>query len=55
MRYTVGYSLLNYRRNEDFLEDLKVGPIKKKLAQYKQKLLTHVGRIKMFKYSEITL
>jgi hypothetical protein len=35
MRHTAGYSLLDHRRNEDILEELKVDSVKKKLAQYK--------------------
>jgi hypothetical protein len=36
MRRRAGYSLLDYRRNEDILEELTVNPVEKKLAQYKQ-------------------
>jgi len=35
MRRTSGYSLLDHRRDEDILE-LRVDPVEKKLAQYKQ-------------------
>jgi hypothetical protein len=31
-----GYNLLDNRRNKDVLEELKVVPAEKKLAQYKQ-------------------
>jgi hypothetical protein len=37
MKRTVGYSLLDSRRNEDILEEFKLDPVEKKLAQYKQK------------------
>jgi hypothetical protein len=37
IRITAGYSLLDHRRNADILEDLKVDPVEKRLAQYKQK------------------
>jgi hypothetical protein len=46
MRRTAGYDLLDKRRNEDILEELKVDPVGKKSAQYKQKkLLNHVRRM----------
>jgi hypothetical protein len=32
------------------LEELKMDPIKKKLAQYKQKLLNHVSRMEDIRY-----
>jgi hypothetical protein len=32
MRRTEGYSLLDHRRNEDILEELKLNPVEKKLA-----------------------
>jgi hypothetical protein len=38
MGHTAGNSLSDHTRNEDILEDLKVDPVEKKLAQYKQKL-----------------
>jgi hypothetical protein len=37
MRHTAEYSLLDHRRNEDILEELKVYVVEKKLAQHKQK------------------
>jgi hypothetical protein len=47
---TAGYSLYDHKRNEDTLEELKVDdPVENKLAQYKQKLLTHVSRMKDFR------
>jgi hypothetical protein len=39
------YSLLDHRRNEDILEDLKAEPGGNKLAQYKQKGLNHVSNM----------
>jgi hypothetical protein len=36
LRRIAGYSLLDNRRNVDILEELKVDPLEKKLAQYKQ-------------------
>jgi len=45
MRSTAGYSLLDHRRNEYILEELKVDPVEKKLAQYKQKLLNNITRM----------
>jgi hypothetical protein len=50
MRSTAGYIILNYRRIEDTLEELKVDPVKKKLAQYKQKCLIHVRRLEDIRY-----
>jgi hypothetical protein len=41
VRSTAGDSLLDHRRNEDILEELKVDSVGQKLAQYKQKLLNH--------------
>jgi hypothetical protein len=45
MRCTVGYNLLDPRRNENISENL-TDTVKKKLAQYKQKCLNHGSRIK---------
>jgi hypothetical protein len=50
MRRTAGYSLLDHRRNEDILEELRVDPVKKKLAQCKQKCLNHVSRMEDIRY-----
>jgi hypothetical protein len=52
MRSTTGYSSLDHRRNEDVLEELKVDPVEKKLAQYKQKWLNHVSRTEDIRYPE---
>jgi len=49
MRRTVGYSLLDHRRNENIL-GLKVDTLEKKLAQYEQKRLNHVSRMKDIRY-----
>jgi hypothetical protein len=43
--YSKIQQLLDHRRNEDVLEELKVDPVKKKLAQYKQKRLNHISRM----------
>jgi hypothetical protein len=40
---TAEYGLLDHRKNGCIL-DLKVDPVEKKLAQYKQKWSTHVSR-----------
>jgi hypothetical protein len=37
MRHTANYSLLDHRRTVCLLEEIKVGPVEKKLAQYKQR------------------
>jgi len=37
MRHTTGYSSLDYRRNEDVLEELKVDPVENRSAHCKQK------------------
>jgi hypothetical protein len=37
MRLTVGYGSLDHSGNDGVLEELKVGPVENKLAQYKQK------------------
>jgi hypothetical protein len=43
MRCTAGYSLLYRKRNEDILDDLKLEPVEKKLAQCGQKYLNRVN------------
>jgi len=45
MRCTAGYNILDHRKNEDILEELKVDLVEKKLGQYKQKCLNNVSRI----------
>jgi hypothetical protein len=45
MRLSAGYSLLDQRRTEYILKELKVDPAEKKLAQYKQKWLNNVSRL----------
>jgi hypothetical protein len=37
IRRTVEYNLLDCRKNEDILEELKEDPVGKKLAQHKHK------------------
>jgi len=36
MRRTAGHSLLDHRRNEGILEELKVDPVENKSAHYKK-------------------
>jgi hypothetical protein len=45
MARTAGYNLLDHRRNEDILEELRIEPSEKKLKQYKQKWLNQVNRL----------
>jgi len=45
-RCVARYCLLDYRINEDILEEL----VKKKLAQYKQKCLNHFSRMEYIRY-----
>jgi hypothetical protein len=47
--YHGSYSLLDHRRNEDVLEELKVEPVEKNLMQYKQKSLDHISRMEDIK------
>jgi hypothetical protein len=49
-RSTAGYSSLDPRRNEGILEQVKIDPVEKKLAQYKQKYLNYVSRIEDIRY-----
>jgi hypothetical protein len=44
MRRTAGYSLLDHRRS-DISKEIKVDPVEKKLAQYKQKWFNHIIRM----------
>jgi hypothetical protein len=47
MRRKAGNNLLDRKRNQDNLEELKVDPVRNKLAQYKQKMVKlyqHNGR-----------
>jgi hypothetical protein len=41
-RRTGGYTLFDYKRNEEILEDLKVEPTDEKLRRYKTDWLRHV-------------
>jgi len=50
MRHTAGQNLLNYRRNEDILEELNVDRVEKKIPQYKQIRLNHVSTMKDTRY-----
>jgi hypothetical protein len=45
MTCTGWYFLLDHRRNEDILEELKVHPVEKKLAECKQNLINHISRM----------
>jgi hypothetical protein len=49
-----GYHLLDQRRNEDILKEIKVDPVKRKLIQYKQKWLNHFCRIEDNRYAKIS-
>jgi len=50
MTLTTGYSLLDQRRNENILQELKVDSAEKKLAQCTQKWLNHVSRMEDIRY-----
>jgi hypothetical protein len=52
MRHTARYSSFDYRRNEDISQKLKVDPVEKKLARYKQKWLNHVSRMEDVRYTK---
>jgi hypothetical protein len=52
--HTAVYSSLNHTRNY-ILEELKVNPAVKKLAQYKQNWLNHVNRMEYIRYSKFLL
>jgi hypothetical protein len=45
-----GYSLQDYRRNEDILEEIKADPVEMKLGPYKQELLNYISRIEGLSY-----
>jgi len=55
MRRTTGYILLDYRRNEDVLEELKTDPTENKLVQCKQKWLNLARRIEDIRYTKNSL
>jgi hypothetical protein len=44
MRRTVG-EFIRPQESEDILEEIKVDPVEKELAQYKQKWLNHISRM----------
>jgi hypothetical protein len=44
-RRTTGYTLLDHKRNEEILEQLKLEPVDKKLRRYKSNWLRHVTRV----------
>jgi hypothetical protein len=54
MRSTAEYSLLDHRRNEEFLKELEVDPVVQKLTRYKQKWLYHVSRVEDSKIPKTT-
>jgi hypothetical protein len=47
---TAGYNLMDYRRKQDIQEGIKVEPVDRKLAQYKQKRLNQVSRMEDVRY-----
>jgi hypothetical protein len=49
---TEQYSLIEHRRNETLSEELKLGPVENKLAQYKQKMLNHTSRMEEIRYEK---
>jgi hypothetical protein len=51
-RFPGGYSSLYHKRKEDVLEERKVDSVENKLAQYGQKLLERVNRMKDIGYSK---
>jgi hypothetical protein len=46
MRRTVKYSLMNYKRNENILKELKTEPILDKILKYKTNSVQYVDRMK---------
>jgi hypothetical protein len=52
MRSTAEYSLLDRKRNEEVLEDVKIHPVEKKLEQYKQSWLNNVSRMENIRYTK---
>jgi hypothetical protein len=55
MRSTAGSSLLDHRTKGDILEELKVGTVQKKIAQYKRKWLNHVSRMEEIRHPNNSL
>jgi len=53
-RRTIGYTLLDHKRNE-LLEELKVQPFDKKLRRYKSNRLKHVIRMNKNRMPKIRL
>jgi hypothetical protein len=43
-RRMAGYTILDHKRNEEFLEGMKAEPVDKKLRRYKSDWLQHVTR-----------
>jgi hypothetical protein len=52
MRRKAGCSLIDHKRNEDILEEIKGDPFARKLAHYKQKRLSHVSKMADIRYPE---
>jgi hypothetical protein len=50
IRGTAKYSLLDCRRDENILEELKVDPVETELAQYRRNWLNHVSRMEDIRY-----
>jgi len=44
-RKTAGYTLFDHERNEEILEEARVGPVDEKLRKYKSNWLRHVTRV----------
>jgi hypothetical protein len=47
---TAGDSLLDHKRNDDILKELKEDPVEKKLEKYKEKWLNYVSRMEDIRY-----
>ena len=52
---TVGDTLLDHKRNEEILEELKFGPVDEKLRRFKLNWLRRVKRMKNQRMSKIIL
>jgi len=50
MGHIVGYSLLDHIRSEETFKELRTEPVKKKLAQYKQKWFNHVSKMENIRH-----
>ncbi|KAJ4428270.1 hypothetical protein ANN_24287 [Periplaneta americana] len=45
LRRTAGYTLLDHKRNEDILQELKMQPLEEKIAEYRNRWLEHISRM----------